>query len=56
MVERYWSRKINSVKNNIENCLQIASILLKLKEFDKTMNSIGNNSKIDDNEKTFLLI
>ena len=38
MVNRYW-RKIedieNDVENDVENSLQIAGILLKLKEFDK---------------------
>ena len=33
MVDRYY-RKIESVKNDIENSMQISSILLKLKEYD----------------------
>ena len=33
MVDRYW-RQIESVENNIENSMQISSILLKLKEND----------------------
>ena len=34
MVDRYY-RKIESVENDIENSIQISSILLKLKEYDK---------------------
>ena len=45
MVDRYY-KKIEIVENNIENSLQIASILLKLKEFDEKLNDI---SKINDN-------
>ena len=46
MVDRYY-RKIESVENNIENTMQISSILLKLKEYDE---KLGNLSKIDTNE------
>ena len=46
MVDRYW-RKIESVENNIENSMQISSILLKLKEYDE---KLGNLSKIGNNE------
>ena len=46
MVDRYY-RKIEDVENNIENALQISSILLKLKEYVK---KLGNLSKIDTNE------
>ena len=49
MVDRYW-RKIRDVENGVENSLQVASILLKLKEFDEKLNGIGDNSKISDNE------
>ena len=60
MVDRYW-RKIESVENDIENSMQISSILLKLKENDKKLDDlskIGNNennissniSKIGDNK------
>ena len=60
MVERYW-RKIVSVKNDIENSMQISSTLLKLKTYDEklsdlskignTENNISSNlSKINDNE------
>ena len=45
MVDRYW-RKIEAVENDVENSMQIAGILLKLKEFDEKLNDI---SKIDDN-------
>ena len=46
MVDRYY-RKINDVENNIENAMQISSILLKLKEYDK---KLGELSKIGTNE------
>ena len=42
MVDRYW-RRIESVEDNIENSLQISSILLKLKEYDEKLNGIDNN-------------
>ena len=42
MVDRYW-RRIESVENNIENSLQISSILLKLKEYDEKINGIDTN-------------
>ena len=42
MVDRYY-RKIESVENDIENSMQVSSILLKLKENDDL-------SKIDTNE------
>ena len=41
MVDRYF-RKINDVENDIENAMQISSILLKLKGYDE---------KLDDFEK-----
>ena len=46
MVDRYW-RQIESIENDIENCIQISSILLKLKGYDK---KLGDLSKIGDNE------
>ena len=46
MVDRYY-RKIEDVENDIENAMQISSILLKIKENDK---KLGNLSKIGDNE------
>ena len=60
MVDRYW-RKIEDVENDIENSIQISSILLKLKEHDEKLsdlseigdneNNISSNlSKIGDNE------
>ena len=45
MVDRYW-RKIEDVENDIENSMQIAGILLKLKGYD---NKLSDLSKIDDN-------
>ena len=45
MANRYW-RKIEDVENDIENAIQISSILLKLKEYD---NKLDDLSKIDDN-------
>ena len=60
MVDRYY-RKIEDVENDIENAMQISSILLKLKGYDDKLGDlgkIGNNennissnlSKIGDNE------
>ena len=46
MVDRYW-RKIESVENDIENSIQISSILLKLKRYDE---KLGDLSKIGNNE------
>ena len=46
MVDRYW-RKIESVENDIENSMQIYSILLKLKGYDE---KLGDLSKIGNNE------
>ena len=47
MVDRYW-RKIEDVENNIENSMQISSILLKLKGYDE---KLDNLSKIDENKE-----
>ena len=57
MVDRYY-RKIEDVENNIENAMQISSILLKLKGYDDDLEKIDTNennistnlSKIEDNE------
>ena len=53
MVDRYW-RKIEDVENDIENAMQISSILLKLKGYDDDLEKIdnisSNLSKIEDNE------
>ena len=46
MVDRYW-RKIVSVENDVENSMQISSILLKLKGYDE---KLGDLSKIGNNE------
>ena len=46
MVDRYW-RKIESVEKDIENSMQISSILLKLKGYDE---KLGDLSKIDINK------
>ena len=46
MVDRYW-RKIESVENDIENAMQISSILLKLKGYDEKLEGL---SKINTNE------
>ena len=59
MVDRYC-RKIEDVENNIENAMQISSILLKLKEYDDDLgkmdtneNNISSNlEKINDNENS----
>ena len=45
MVDRYY-RKIESVENDIENAMQISSILLKLKGYDEKLDGL---SKIDTN-------
>ena len=42
MVDRYY-RKIEDVENNIENAMQISSILLKLKEYDDDLGKIDTN-------------
>ena len=42
MVDRYW-RKIEDVENDIENAMQISSILLKLKEYDNDLGKISTN-------------
>ena len=46
MVDRYW-RKIEDVENNIENSMQISSLLLKLKGYDEKLSDL---SKIGTNE------
>ena len=45
MVDRYY-RKIDNVENDIENAMQISSILLKLKGYDEKLEGL---SKIGDN-------
>ena len=57
MVDRYC-REIRSVKDYIENSLEISGILLKLKEHDQKLSEIDTNEsaistnlgKIEDNE------
>ena len=59
MVDRYY-RKINDAENDIENSMQISSILLKLKENDDDLGKITTNEnnissnleKINDNENS----
>ena len=59
MVDRYW-REIEDVENDIENAMQISSILLKLKGYDDDLSKIDTNennistnlSKINDNENS----
>ena len=46
MTDRYW-RKIEDVENDIENAIQISSILLKLKGYD---DKLSNLEKIGDHE------
>ena len=66
MVDRYY-RKIEGVENDIENSMQISSILLNLKENDKKLEGLlkidinegnisSNLSKIGDNENNIYLI
>ena len=60
MVDRYY-RKIDNVENDIENAMQISTILLKLKGYDEKLdelskidtnegNTLSNLTKIEDNE------
>ena len=42
MVDRYW-REIGDIKNDIENAMEISSILLKLKEYDDNLGKIDTN-------------
>ena len=51
MVDRYY-RKIENVENEIENSIQISSILLKLKEHDDLSNS--NKNKLEELENHIL--
>ena len=59
MADRYW-RKIEDVENDIENAMQISSILLKLNEYDDNLGKIDTNeenissnlTKINDNENS----
>ena len=49
MVDRYY-RRIEDVENDIENAMQISSILLKLKGYDNDLGKIKDNSSdISDN-------
>ena len=43
MVDRYW-RKIEDVENDIENSMQISSILLRLKGYDDDLGKISTNT------------
>ena len=59
MVDRYY-REIEDVKNDIENAMQISSILLKLKGYDDDLSKISTNEnnissnlgKINNNSST----
>ena len=42
MVDQYW-REIEDIENNIENAMQISSILLKLKGYDDDLEKIDTN-------------
>ena len=46
MVDRYW-RKIEDIRNDVENSMKISSILLKLKGYDEKLDGL---SKITTNE------
>ena len=48
MVDRYW-RKIESVKNDIENSMQISSILLKFKGYDEKLSDLSKIGKNENN-------
>ena len=51
MVDRYY-RKIEDVENDIENAMQISGILLKLKGYDKKLDSLSNIDTNTDNIST----
>ena len=61
MVDQYW-REIEKVENDIENAMQISSILLKLKGYDDDLSKISDNEnnissnlgKINNNSSTIL--
>ena len=63
MTDRYW-RKIEDVENDIENAMQISSILLKLKEYDDNLGKIDTNtgnissnlSKLNNIENNLILV
>ena len=55
MVDRYWRQEINSVKDNIENSMQISSILLKLKEYDEKLDDFGKIATNEENISSNLL-
>ena len=63
MVDQYW-RRIEDIENDVENTMQISSILLKLKEYDNDLEKIdinggnisSNLSKIDNNINAIKLI
>ena len=46
MVDRYW-RKIEDIRNDVENSMKISGILLKLKGYDEKLGDLG---KITTNE------
>ena len=48
MVDKYY-RKIENVENDVENSIQISSILLKLKGYDEKLSDL---SKIENNQKS----
>ena len=52
MVDRYY-RKIENVGIDIENSIQISSILLKLKEYDEKLSYLSKNNEksINNNKK-----
>ena len=57
-VDSYW-RKIEDLSNNLENSIQISSILLKLKELDNKINNIendidSNSIRIEQNENNIV--
>ena len=51
MVDRYY-RKIEDVENDIENAMQIFSILLKLKGYDEKLDGLSNIDTNTDNIST----
>ena len=53
MVDRYW-RQVENIRDDIENAMQISSILLKLKEYDKKLTDISKIDTSKDNIKSNL--
>ena len=51
MVDSYW-RKIESVENDIENSMQMSSMLLKLKGYDEKLSDLSKIGNTNTNTNT----